>query len=174
MYKIGIIGSGPERFSDQGKVRRVIGQTIDLLALQYGEDEVMFNIRSDIGVGLWAAEECIDRDYKYHLFLPYSLEKTSEHWYDDQKRMLANQYIRAHSLTISQPTLESEHKDESHDMLIDDSNFLVCFWSGAKQGAVFDTIKTALEHNRMVLDGFNELKLITNKDLRKNTLWKKE
>jgi len=174
MYKIGIIGSGPERFSDLAKVRRAVGYTIDHLGFQYGD--VVFNIRSNIGVGLWAGEECIDREYKYHLFLPYSLEKTAEHWYDDQRNMLVKQYGMAYSLTIAHPEQSNRvhDYDESYDILIDDSNFLVCFWSGVKQGEVFDTIKCALKHNKIVVNGLDDFKLMTNKDLIKSKTWKKE
>lgn len=164
MYKIGIIGSGPERFMDHINVRRTIGKIIDILAVQYGDDKVIFNIKSDIGVGLWAPEECIDRGYKYHLFLPYSLEKTSEYWYNKQKQMLDNQYNRAYSLTISNPNSKSNHDDELYNQLIFNSSFLVCFWSQARD-STHSAIKNALRHNVMVLNGLKELKLVTNEDL---------
>jgi hypothetical protein len=165
MYKIGIIGSGPERFTiGHMDVRRVIGNIINTLAIQYGNDDIVFNIKSDIGVGLWASEECVNRGYKYHLFLPRSLEKTSEHWYDDQKQMLVNQYNSAYSLTISSPSSKFNYDDESYDQLIFDSNFLVCFWSRACD-SVRDVIKKAIKHNVMVLDGLNDLKLVTKEDL---------
>ena len=174
MYKIGIIGSGPERFGDRKEVKRSIAQTIEVLGSQYGRDQLVFNIRADVGVGLWAAQRCLEDEFRYSLFLPFSLQKTSEHWFESQRQTLANQYLRAHSLIISQPDLKKDKKDDSYDLLIDDSNFLVCFWDGAKHSCVYDAIKTALSHNRMVLDGFNDLKLMTNKDIRKTKVWKSE
>lgn len=170
MYKIGIIGHGPERLEDPDKVQRLVGYTIDLLALQYGEDEIVFNIRSSIGVGLWATEECIDRDYKYHLFLPYSVEKTSEHWYEDQQQTLLNQYQRAYSLTICNP--DSHGSENEHKQLIDNVNFVVCFWRGIKQGETASAIRYALENNKLVVNAMNDLKLVTNLDFRKETKWK--
>lgn len=165
MYKIGIIGHGPERLENPDKVRRLVGHTIDLLALQYGEEETVFNIRSSIGVGLWAAEECIDRDYKYHLFLPHPVEITSEHWYEDQQRTLLNQYTRAYSLTICNP--DRKGNEEGYEHLIDNVNFVVCFWRGIKQGDTASAIRYALANNKLVLNAMNDLKLVTKRDLRK-------
>ncbi|KKN34728.1 hypothetical protein LCGC14_0790720 [marine sediment metagenome] len=168
MYKIGIIGSGPERLDDRGKVRRSIGRLVDHLAIQYGEDSVVFSVEAKIGIGLWTAEECIDREYKYHLFLPYSLEDTCEHWYEDQQRMLKNQYDRMYSLTIC-------NQKYTHKALIDSSNFIVVYWAGNKAEKVCKAIKYAFEHNKIVLDGFNDLRLMTNQDVRKNRkIWKKK
>lgn len=173
MYKIGIIGSGPERLGNHKEVRRSIGRLIDHLSVQYGEDDVVFNINGDIGVGLWSAWACVDQDYRYHLFLPYSIEKTIIHWYDDQKISMREYYGHAHSLTICHQ--DSSCEDESYNQLIDASNFVVCFWAGNKQGKVFDAIKHALATNKIVLDGFNDLRLMTNHDVRKNRkIWKKE
>jgi len=164
MYKIGIIGHGPERFDDLQKVQRLVGNTIDLLGFQYGgEDDVVFNIKGSIGVGLWSAEECIDRDYRYHLFLPYSAKKTSKHWYDDQQRQLLNQYNRAYSLTICNP--DRTGNVEAYEYLTDNSNFVVCFWNGIKQGKTANTIEYAIDNNKIVLNAMNDLKLVTKRDL---------
>jgi hypothetical protein len=168
MYKIGIIGSGPERLGNHEKVRRSIGRLVDHLSIQYGEDSVVFGVEAKIGIGLWSAEECVNKECRYHLFLPYAMDATCEHWYEDQKDMLKNQYGKAYSLTIC-------NQEDTHKALIDSSNFVVVYWAGNKVGKVCSAIKYALEHNKIVLDGFNDLRLMTNQDVRKNRkTWKKE
>jgi len=173
MYKICIMGSGPERFSDHAKVRRVIGQTIDHLGYQY--QDVVFHVRGEIGTGLWAAQECLEQGYRYHLFLPYGPAETCKHWYDDQQKDLIEQYNNAYSLTICKPQDDGDGgESESHKRPIDDANFVVCFWHGEKAGETADAIRYAFSRNKIVLDGFNDLRLITNKDLRKTKTWKKD
>lgn len=163
MYKIGIIGSGPERFSDPDAPRRIIHTVVDILGFQYGKDETVFNVKGNIGVGMWAVESCMELDYKYHLFLPFSLEKTCMHWYEDQREQLRRQFDHAYSITISHPDLVQD--DNTYHHLVDVSNFIVCFWAGNKNGQIFSAIQHAFKKNKIVLNGLNELKLITNKDI---------
>ena len=168
MYKIGIVGSGPEHLMEHDKIQRTAGRIIDHLGCQYGENDVVFGVEAKIGMGLWAADECIVRDYKYHLFLPYDLDTTYEHWYDEQKDTLKNQYNKAHSLTIC-------NQDNAYRPLIDTSRFVVVFWAGNKNSNTCEAIKYALEHNKIVLDGLHGLQLMTNKDVRKSVKsWKKK
>jgi len=171
MYKIGIIGHSPEHFgAEEAYVRRVLGRTIDSLGFQYGESDVVFNIVGDIGVGLWSAEECLDREYKFHLFLPYPVEETSQHWYDSQKDHLRKCYGRAFSITTCYQ--DTSWTDRSYELLVDDSNFIVCFWTGRGDGKTYDAIKYALHKNKLALSGFDDLKLVTNEILkRKDFKW---
>lgn len=163
MYKIGVIGNGPERFVFKDRVLRSIERTIDLLVYQYGD--VVFNVKAAIGVGLWVAETCFVQERKYHLFLPFRLDKTSEHWYEAQSKILAEAFNRAYSLTICHP--DDTVDEHTYQRLIDESNFVVCFWAGNKSGCTADAIRYGLENNKIMLDGLNELKLLTNRDLRK-------
>lgn len=163
MYKICILGSGPEWFSDHDKVRRLIGKTINLLGFQY--QDVVFHVRGELGVGLWAAQACLEEGLRYHLFMPFGPGDTAKYWYDDQEKDLLEQYNNAYSLTICKPLGEKDYS--LHTRPIDDANFVVCFWSGEKSGETEESIKYALNNSKIVLDGFNDLKLITNEDLRK-------
>ena len=166
MYNIGIIGHSPEHFKqDHETIRRAVGHTIDLLVNQYGEDEIVFNIIGDIGVGLWAALHCLNEGYKYHLFLQYPEKDTSQHWYSDQANDLRMCYDGCFALSIGSPVPDAEEKKEYHT-LVDISNFIICFWIGKKQGKTFDIIKHAIEVGRPVLHGFDNLRLITNADIR--------
>lgn len=165
MYKIGIIGSGPERFGEPEKIRRSIDDTINLLGSEYSEQGLIFNIKGEIGVAQWAVESCLDGTQKYHLFMPFSLQKTYEHWYDDQKEKLSAHYTRAHSLTICR--IDNEAVDDAYEKIVDDSNFIVCFWPGNCVGQIAEAIKYALSKNKIVLDGLNDLRLLTNQSLKK-------
>lgn len=165
MYKIGIIGHSAEHFTDSDNVRSIIERTIELLGYQYKKDQLIFSIVGETGVGLWAAQLSFDLGYKYHMFLPYPLEQTHQHWYDDQKNSLVKYCNSAYSLTTCRA--DSSEEDMAHKLLIDESNFTICFWIGKKQGKTYDAIKHAHKSNKLILNGLEELKLITNLDTKK-------
>jgi len=176
MYKIGIIGHSPEHFSvpSAEEVQKTIRSTIDLLATQYGAEQVMFNVAGDIGVGLWAAEICMenaDTDVlannkcNYHMFMPYVPERTADGWFEYQVEMLRECYTKAKAITVC--NTDKDAQLESLKQIVNDSNFIICFWIGKKQGKTFETIKYALEKNKMVLNGLSELKMVTNEDLKR-------
>jgi len=165
MYKIAIIGSGPEHFSNKESVSLSVERVVDLLGFQYGKKDVVFNVISRIGTGLWAAASAKKQGYKYHIYLPYPVEDVGEHWYDDQKKLLRVCINGAYSITSCYSN--KNHKDHSYKNLIDNSNFIICFWIGKKQGYTYESIQYALKTNKLILDGLNDLKLITNKDIKR-------
>jgi hypothetical protein len=170
MYKIGITGHSPEHYSDSEHVMSSIEQTIDLLGFQYGENTI-FNILGETGAGLWAADIARNKNFKYHLFLPYSFEQTCEHWYDEQKNVLLKCCNRAFSITTCYS--DNSHENDSYKFLIEDSNFIICYWIGKKQGKTFDAIKYSLKNNKLALNGLDDLKLLTNTDISKSVARKK-
>lgn len=161
MYKIGIIGHGPEHLHSIEGVESTIVQTMDLLCFQYG-DQMVYNIVGNVGVGLLAAKTCYEKDIPYHIILPYQLNDTIEHWYKEQQDELKIYMQGTRGITICYNSTDA--KDMSYMNLVDNSNFVVCFWSGKKQGKTYDAIRYALTANKLILNGLNDLKLITNKD----------
>ena len=166
MYRIGIIGPGPERIADHDKMIRNIGLTIDLLVYQYDNDDAgtIFNIGSNIGVDHWAIDYCLNNGIKYHIHMPALPAKVSEHWYNYQRDNLDRFFNHARATTVCTSELSSGAIYESDQNLIDNSNFVVCFWLGIKQGRTANAIKYALSTNKLMLNGLSELKLITNND----------
>lgn len=168
MYRVGIVGHTIEHFLDPDAAKRLICRTMDTLSYQY-DNQIVYNIPGNIGTGLWAANKCLEESYKYHLFCPFPLETTIEHWYDDQKEDLTRAFSYAYALSV----METERKSVNignmvNERIVDDSNFVVAFWMGKKQGHTFETIKYALESNKLILNGCKNLRLITNNDLRKS------
>lgn len=163
MYNIGIIGSEQDRITDTNKVKHVVCETMDLLDYQYSN--MAFNIKGDIGVGIWALEHSIESNYRYNLHLPYSIENTCQYWYKSQQELLYKAYEKAYSISICQN--DSSKEDEANKRIIDNSNFTICFWAGNKQGSVYDAIVYAMNNSKMVIDGLNGLKMITADDIKR-------
>lgn len=163
MYKIGIIGQTPDVFSAFEKER--VTETMNVLSFQYGDD-LVYNIPIDIGVGLWSAKHCYDTGKKSHVFLAYPPSVISEHWYDEQTEDLNIVYLNARAITVIKNVDNNNfglYENTANEMVVDDSNFVIVFWDGRKQGSVFDTIRYAFDMHKMVIDGFS-MKLLTVDD----------
>lgn len=185
MYKIGIIGHNPEDFIDQDNAIRSIDRTIELLFHQYGRmnqsldrdgifhnhnTSLVINILGNIGTGIWAGKACKKHGAKYHLFLPFPHEITSQFWYENQKSELNDIFLSSYETsTQSFDQDEGSAFANAYASLVDNSNFVVAFWEHMRIGKTFDAIKYALDTNKLVLDGMNELKLITNSDLKRRS-----
>lgn len=159
MYKIGIIGHGPEHFADKVLVQRRVDRVVDILKYQYGQEHVIFNVLGKTGVGLWAATSAIKQGCKHHIFLPYSIEQTSRHWFERQKNVLQKCCQNAYSITACYS--DESFDDQSYEALIDESSFMVCFWIGKRQGSTWQAVQYAMENNKIVVNGLDELKMIT-------------
>ena len=169
MYKIGLVGHKSEDLKDLEITGRLIGYTIDLLSHQYGHDMIL-NICGERGTELIAGTYCMDNKIRYHLFLsqnPNTFNDAS--WYDEQQKLLISQFQNSFSVTIcsSSDKKDIDSEKERDKLLVDDSIFLVVFWTGKKIGRTFDIIDYALLQNKIVLNGLNELKLLTKYDLKK-------
>ena len=183
MYKIGIIGHNPEDFIDQDNATRSIDRVIELLFHQYGRmnqsldndgifynhnTSLVLNILGNVGAGIWAGKACKKHGVKYHLFLPFPHETTSQFWYESQKAELNDLFLSSYETsTQSFDQDEGSAFDSANAALVDNSNFVVAFWEHKRIGKTFDAIKYALSTSKLVLDGMNDLKLITNSDLQK-------
>ena len=168
MYRIGIVGHRPEYVSDRDAAMRTIDRVIDLISYQYGEDLVI-NIGGDIGVDQWALNSCADRGVKYHLFLPCEVGVFSDSWYNEQKVFLNERFKKSWAVTIYSSKCNLETEKETHKHIVDMSDFVICFWNGMKQGPTFDCITYALENNKLTINGSEDLKLVTNDDMREKS-----
>ena len=166
MYKIGIIGHTMEDIKNHKEDEKMVKNTIDLLAQQYSKD-VSFNIAAETGLSEWAADHCIRTENNFHLFLPYPLKDAENMLFEYQFNSLKKFYNLAKSITISFPYYDKTQKLElqNYKNLIDNSQFLVVFWEGMRQGTVYEAINYALSTHKLLLDGHNKLTLMTNENL---------
>lgn len=168
MYRIGIIGNSPEYFSNPSSVKDNLERVLDLVRFQYGE-ELVFNLAGDIGVGEWAADVCLKKKYRYHLFLPYPVKEMEVLWYPEQLKAVQNHFKTAWATTISFPDfVPGEQREcENYHNLVDSSAFVICFWNGMRQGNTADAIRYSLSQHKLVVNGLNDLKLVTSEDIGK-------
>jgi len=166
MYRVGIVGHSPEYIPDPDSVKDKVEHVLGIIRYQYGED-LVFNLAGDIGVGEWAADVCIKNKYKYHLFLPYPVEDMEALWYPEQLSSVEAHFRTAWATTISFPKYVHGEplEEENYHHLVDASAFIICFWNGMRAGPISETIKYALSQNKLVINGLNDLKLVTSDDI---------
>lgn len=164
MYKIGIVGHSIEHITDQEQTKEQVDQVVGLLKYQYGDDLVV-NIFADSGVNHWAAESCIRHKAKYHLFLSCPIESLSGIIFPEQIDEIKKHLDSAWATSI----LSSNYnpKGDRHRFFVDNSSFVVCFWNGRCEGTTAECIKYAMETNKLVLRGNQNLQLLTKNDLSK-------
>lgn len=165
MYNVGIIGHKQGDFHlDERMLDAKINEVLGIIRFQYGK-ELMLNIDGESGVGQKAAKYAKQTRIKYHLYLPCPVDLFVEFWAEASS--LREQYESSAATTILATKYNIESCLERDQKLINDAAFVVCFWEGKKQGRTFNTIKYALKVNKLVLNGLNELKMISNLDLKK-------
>lgn len=167
MHHVGIFGHKFENLKDQEKDIRKLQESIELLKYQYCSS-IVLNLGGERGLELMAGDYCVNQNIKYHLFLPQKPEVfIDQTWYDHQNNMFNKQLLNATSITIcSSSNIRDASIDSNRDnLLIQNSNFLIAFWNGRKIGRTYDMIWSSLSNNKIVLNGFDELKLLTSQDL---------
>ena len=164
MYRIGIIGHRPEYLSDHDKIISKVDRVIDLISYQYGKD-LIINVSGETGIEQWAAEICMKKEIKYHLFLPCHPDLLSLEWYENQKKLLSDCFKKSWATTIYSYEYSKDAERKNYEHIIKMSDFVICFWNGMKQGSTFDCVLYSLGQNKITLNGLNDLKLITNEEI---------
>lgn len=166
MYRIGILGHSTDQFSEPESAKRLVEQTVDVISYQYGED-LVFNIAAEAGIGEWASKFCLDSHIKYHMFLPFPIDEMEGMLLDEQYKSLKRcfDYSWETTVSFSEPADVLTQCEANNKWLISDSDFIMYFWNGMKQGPLYDSIKHALKNNVLSINGMKDRKLITNEDL---------
>lgn len=164
MYKIGLIGHESNVFSDKNHIIATVENTISLLKYQYDND-VVFNICGDVGIGEWTGRFCIDNNIKYRLFMPLSLEIMEKQWNDEQTTSMKDVYNNSYSVVIGRNKYCDEAKMEIMKNIVDESCFVICFWVKKHIGITYETIKYAMSQSKLVINALEDLKLVTKHDI---------
>lgn len=167
MYRIGILGHSTDQFVEPEGAKRLVEQTIDVINYQYDSEDLVFNIAAEAGVGEWASKFCLDNHIKYHMFLPFPIGEVKDMLLDEQYKSLKHcfDYSWETTVSFSEPDSVQIQLEANNKWLVSDSDFVMYFWNGMKQGPLYDSIKHALKNNILSINGMKDRKLITNEDL---------
>ena len=157
---VGVTGHRPHKFKHADFAKTMCDDAVVIMKRHYG-DTLCFNLGGCIGADQWVGESCIANSVKYNLFLPFPAEIQAEHWYDKQRDELLKQVSLCQSLNIAGPVYKIENYLIRDRLIVDSSDFIVCFWEGAKFGGTYETIKYAVTNSKIVLNAMNDLSMVT-------------
>lgn len=170
MIKIGIIGHSPDSFSFKKRARASIDDAITIIQRQHAQEpELMFLVNADPGIGQWACDVLIEKDLPFEVYLTQLPDKAAQDWTDKQQETFFWQLKKARAIHILAEDNSSQSCIIRNKRLVSDCNWLLTFWIGKHQGNTFETMKYALDSNKMVYNGFDQLKLISNDDIKIRT-----
>jgi hypothetical protein len=166
MHNIGFFGHDISDFHcDPESVKRMVYEVVETIKLQYGKS-LSINVDGEPGVGQIVADAANKYKIKYHMFLPCPPDVVGEYWYEDQKLNMMAQFNGSSASTMIGSVCSKDNSAERDKKMVDSSNFVICFWNGKHQGRTFSIIKYALSTNKLVLNGLNDLKLVSAVDMK--------
>lgn len=167
VYQVGITGHRPDRYKDAQAAEKLCRETIATIDYQYYDaGQLYFNLGGCIGADQWAGAACIDLDIDFNLFLPFPPNIQAQYWYDYQKEELERQVDHCSGLTIVGEEYKVANYFIRDRMIVDNSDFIICFWEGCLQGGTYQTIKYAVNNNKIVLNALDNLSLVSREQFR--------
>ena len=165
IYRVGITGHRPDRFRDAEVAQELCDELVMTLKKQY--EYIEFNLGGSTGTDQWVGDACIRYEVEYNLFLPFPAEIQSKHWYKEQQDNLNTQIEKCNSLYIAGPKYKPANYFIRNRSIVDNADFLVCFWEGIHRGGTFDTLKYAMKKSKIVLNALTDLSMVTGEHLEK-------
>jgi len=165
--KVGITGHRPPEFKDIENAKGICREVVRLVQAQYNDPELCFNLGGCIGADQWVGGACIERGIKFQLLLPFPPEVQSKYWDSDQKSNLMFQVDSCASLTVIGPSYKRANYFIRDRAIVDQSDFLICFWEERKYGGTYETIKYAIKQKKIILNGLKNLSLVTREQVEK-------
>ena len=172
MRVIAVTGHRPDAFLqshyDLDTIKRIANDTMWILKNEY-KDELEFCLGGAIGADQYMGAAAISHNVRFRLFLPFMPEIQAKFWHKADKLELDRQLQHAAGISIVDPggvyNISNYHKRDRQ--MVDESDFVVAFWTGKKQGGTFQTIKYALSKSKFVLNALNEMRPIFSRDLKR-------
>ena len=165
MHRVAIIGHRAGTFHiDEELLKSKTMVALEIMAFQYDKDLVLL-ADGEPGVGHFAINNAKELGVKYHMFLPCPLGLVGGSWLDEQRESFKQHFNGSYSTTICSSKLTADSEVQRDHSMVDTSNFVICFWEGRHQGRTYEAIKYALKNNKLVLNGLDELKMISNNDM---------
>lgn len=159
--KAAIIGHSPDTFSNVNSVLYNIENILVSMKNQHKEDFVAL-LAAEIGVGQWAADVCLNNNIIYELYLAGLPEYIGTDWFEEQQNNFLNHLSHAKQSFIDGSTNILHERLERNKRMIDKAQSVIVFWDGRKYGLTYESVKYAIQMNKIIYNGLGEFKLIDN------------
>jgi len=170
--KIAITGHRPDTFLIShyliDTVKRIASDTVCVFQREF-KDDLMFILGGALGADQYVGMGCIEHNTPYKMYLPFHPIMQTKYWTKDDRNELDRQLSLAMGIDIIDPNIESVYNakryQERNIKMVDESNIVVAFWVGRRQGGTFNTIQYALNQSKFVFNALDNNRPIFKDDL---------
>ncbi len=169
MIKIAVLGHSPDSFPDVKSVVYAIDNAIYLIAQQNAhERDFVFLLNGNPGIAQWFINVLVEKELPYEVFLTSPPENTSLYWSDEQRNKFVAQLNKAKAIHVFGADNAYESCIKRDRVLIDASQWVLCFWNKKHQGLTYFAMEHAINNNKIVYNGIDGFNLINGSEFRVN------
>ena len=174
MIKIAVIGHGPEDYTHVTEIARRMDDALAIIKRQhFPEQDVLFNVNCEPGVGQWFCSILAEYHMPYEVYISNMIDKHGLEWSDAQRDCLRQQIDRARAIHICAMANTYDARLIRNKRMVDDAQWILVFWNGSHRGITYETMLYALTNNKIVYNGIDGLHLLDNTNIKAEALYER-
>lgn len=158
IVKIGITGHRPSGFADIQKAKIACERTV--IDCQETYENPTFNVGGCIGADAWVTDACLKFGAPYNLYLPFPGSIQAKFWAEEQRLNLKRHVEGAKQVNVAGLVYSPAYYHARDRLIVDNSDIIICFWSGIRSGGTYNTVKYAIRTGRPVYNAIDNMKVI--------------
>lgn len=160
MIKVGILGHSPDSFNEHNKLIHTIDDIVFVIKRQYKDDIISFITSCEPGPCQWLTQVLVEKTIPFFAYLCGNPELVSKNWTQEQQQIFLKQIDFACGIHIYDEKDLFQSRIKRDERLVDDANWILCFWNGKHQGYTFKAVQHAINNNKIVYNAFNGFTLL--------------
>lgn len=161
MIKIAVFGHSPDAFSDAKSLARDIDNAIAIIKRQHGQEkDFKFLLNCEPGASQWFCNALMEQEIPYEIYLSSPPDEASKYWSEEQQERFLWQLSRSTSVHVFGAENSLEFRIKRDKKAIDDSQWVLVFWTGKHQGFTYRAMEYAIKNNKIVFNGIGKLQLL--------------
>ena len=169
MYHIAITGHRPKDLGglNQGAVRAITFDMLDRAEARAGGNDICIHTGGALGIDTWVALTVQNSPYyglsvKHTLHLPFTPDIMTTKWTQMQTNdlMLTMKQASALCTKCPHPTYDPAFYQRRNEHMVDESNVLVAYWTGKRNGGTWNCIAYAIQKNVPVYNALDSMEKV--------------
>ena len=167
MIKIAVFGHAPDSFSDAKSLANDLDNAIAVIKRQHGQEkDFKFLLNCEPGASQWFCNALMEQELPYEVYLSAPPDEVSKYWSEEQQECFVWQLSRANAIHVFGVDNSAEFRIKRDKKAVDDSQWVLVFWTKKHQGFTYCAMEYALKTNKIVFNGIGGLKLVDGEALK--------
>lgn len=169
--KIAIVGHSPDSFTNIETIKYNIENSIAIIKRQHAVDDLpIFLLNCEAGVAQWAGSIILQNNMLYEIYLSALPHELSIDLSNEQQIYLEEQLKNTRAIHVI-GSMKNTYANRiiRNERMIDDADWILAFWNNRHQGLTYTAILHAIEKNKIIYNGYQELYMLD-----RNILFNKE